>query len=134
MSRGAVLDTHVLIHWRSDPARLTQAQRECLEGLEGSGGRFTISAITLWEVAKLAQHQKISVTRPLDLFLGELEDHPRIEVVPLSGRILAESVQLGNGFHKDPADQIIAATARCLGYPLVTQDQRIRDWGGVSVV
>lgn len=130
----AILDTHILLFWRGDPGRLSGAQRELLESIENSGGRFVISAITLWELAKLVEHEKISITRPLDLFLGEIEDHPRIEVTPLTGRILAESTQLGNGFHKDPADQMIAATARCLGFPLVTQDQRIRDWGGVAVV
>ncbi len=130
----AILDTHILLFWRSDPGRLTGAQRELLESIENSGGRFVISAITLWELAKLVEHDKITITRPLDLFLGEIEDHPRIEVTPLTGRILAESIQLGNGFHKDPADQMIAATARCLGFPLVTQDERIRDWGGVAVV
>ena len=130
----AILDTHILLFWRSDPGRLTGAQRELLESIENSGGRFVISAITLWELAKLVEHDKITITRPLDLFLGEIEDHPRIEVTPLTGRILAESIQLSNGFHKDPADQMIAATARCLGFPLVTQDQRVRDWGGVAVV
>jgi len=130
----AVLDTHILVFWRSDPGRLTPAQREHLEAIEGSGGRFTISAITLWELAKLVEHQRLVITRPLDLFLAEIEEHPRIDITPLTGRIMAESVQLGGSFHKDPADQMIAATARCLGYPLVTQDQRIRDWGGVAVV
>ena len=134
MNNGVVLDTHVLVFWRSDPGRLSEAQRACLETVETTGGRFTISAITIWELAKLVQHQKLTITRPLDLFLGEIEDHPRIDITPLSGRIVAESVQLGEGFHKDPADQMIAATARCLGYPLVTQDRRIRDWGGVAVV
>ena len=130
----AILDTHILLFWRSDPGRLTRVQRELLESIEKSGGRFVISAITLWELAKLVEYEKITITRPLDIFLGEIKDHPRIEVTPLTGRILAESIQLGNGFHKDPADQMIAATARCLGFPLVTQDQRICDWGGVAVV
>ena len=132
--KAAILDTHILLFWRSDPRRLTGAQRELLEQIENSGGRFVISAITLWELAKLVEHEKITIMRPLDLFLAEIEDHPRVEVAPLTGRILAESIQLGNGFHKDPADQMIAATARCLGFPLITQDQRIRDWGGVAVV
>lgn len=130
----AVLDTHILIWWRADPTQLSPAQRQFLESIETSGGRFTISAITLWEIAKLVEHRQLAIHRPLDLFLNEIEEHPRIDVVALNGRILAESVQLGNNFHKDPADQMITATARCLGYPLVTQDGRIRAWGGVSVV
>ena len=101
----AVLDTHILIWWRADPDRLTAAQRQHLESIETSGGRFTISAITLWEIAKLVEHKQLMIHRPLDLFLNEIEEHPRIDVIALNGRIVAESVQLGNHFHKDPADQ-----------------------------
>lgn len=132
--RNAVLDTHVLVYWRSEPGRLTAAQREHLDAIESSGGQFTISAITLWELARMVELGKLAVTRPLDLFLTEIQEHPRIEVMPITGRIVAESVKLGPGFHSDPADQMIAATARCLGYPLVTLDGRIREWGGVAVV
>ena len=34
--KKAVLDTHVLVFWRSDPSRLTAAQREHLEVMENS--------------------------------------------------------------------------------------------------
>ena len=76
----AVLDTHALVFWRSDPSRLTPMQREHLEGIEGSGGQFAISAITLWELAKLVEHGKITTARPLGPFLGEIENHPRLAV------------------------------------------------------
>ena len=31
--RTAILDTHILVFWRSDPSRLTPAQREHLEAV-----------------------------------------------------------------------------------------------------
>lgn len=46
----------------------------------------------------------------------------------------AESVRLGPEFPRDPADQIIAATARCHGLSLVTADEAIRKWGRAVVV
>ena len=53
---------------------------------------------------------------------------------PLSCPIAAESVRLGDDFHRDPADQIIVATARCHDLTLITADERIRCWGKVRVV
>jgi PIN domain nuclease of toxin-antitoxin system len=42
----------------------------------------------------------------------------------LSPEIAVESNIL-RGFHSDPADQIIAATSRILGLPLVTSDNQM---------
>ncbi|WP_244447887.1 PIN domain-containing protein [Neorhizobium vignae] len=46
--------------------------------------------------------------------------------MPLEPAIAVESVRLPGGFHNDPADRIIAATARHLGVPLLTADEAIR--------
>jgi PIN domain nuclease of toxin-antitoxin system len=59
----------------------------------------------------------------------------RVDGVALAGHAdVAESAQLAAGFHKDPADQLIVATARCHGLRLLTADERIRKWGKVAVV
>lgn len=130
---SAVLDTHILVWWLQADKRLTRPQLRYLEKLEEEGGRFVISAITLWELAKLASAGRITTSQPLDIWLRELEGHPLIHVEPLSSRILAESVQLQD-FHKGPADQIIVATAICLGLPLITSDERIRKWCGAPII
>ena len=113
--------------------RLTRPQIRYLEKIEEEGGGVVISAITLWELAKLASAGRITTTQPLDIWLKEIEGHPLIQVEPLTSRILAESVRLQD-FHKNPADQIIAATAICLGLPLITSDERIRKWRGVPII
>ena len=51
----------------------------------------------------------------------------------VSARIALESVRLGDGFHQDPAGQIIVATARCHGLRLLTADDRIIKWGKVRL-
>jgi PIN domain nuclease of toxin-antitoxin system len=43
------------------------------------------------------------------------------------------STQL-EGFHRDPADQLIVATSRVLGMPVVTADQRIIRFGEVEPI
>jgi PIN domain nuclease of toxin-antitoxin system len=57
-----------------------------------------------------------------------------IATLPLTTKIAAESVRLGEDFPNDPADQIIVATARCHNLTLITADERIRKWGKVRVV
>jgi PIN domain nuclease of toxin-antitoxin system len=77
---------------------------------------------------------RIAITKSLDQLLGEIESHPLLTILPLTTKIAAESVRLGDDFHRDPADQIIVATARCHGLTLITSDARIRKWGKVNLV
>jgi len=131
---GVLLDTHILLWWRSDSQKLTRRHAELLADLERRGDPAAISAITLWELAKMVELGRLDIGQSLDLWLEEIESHPLLSVLPITARIAAESVQLGAGFHKDPADQIIVATARCLNLRLLTVDERIRKWGKVLLV
>lgn len=111
--------------------QLPKSDEQWLADIEARGEPAGISAITLWELAKMVARGRLEIERPLDVWLEELENHPLICVYPVSARIAAESVRLGQDFHKDPADQIIVATALCHGLRLITADQRIRRWGKV---
>jgi PIN domain nuclease of toxin-antitoxin system len=56
-----------------------------------------------------------------------------IKVADLSPEITAESTVM-RGFHSDPADQIIVATSRILGQPLVTSDKKILEFPEVETI
>ena len=129
-----LLDTHILVRWRIEPERLSRPQSRALQEQERRGSPLAISAITLWELAKLAEHGKLEVDSALDEWLSQVENDPLIEVLPITARIAAQSVQLGAGFPRDPADQIIVATALCHGLRLLTADERIHRWGRVLLV
>lgn len=131
---SVLLDTHILIWWRLNHRRLSAARNRILQGLEKRGEPAAVSAITLWELAKMAELGRLEVDAPLEEWLGSVENDPMISVLPLTARIAAESVRLGAGFLKDPADQLIVATARCHGLRLMTADERIRRWGKVPLV
>ena len=129
-----LLDTHILIWWQLDSGRLGRSRVRRLRDLESRQKPVAISAITLWEIAMLAARGRIKTAEPADVWLEEIEGHPLIEVLPLTSRIAAESVRLGPDFHNDPADQIIVATARIHGLPLMSADERIRKWGKVQIL
>lgn len=91
----------------------------------------SISAITLWEVAKLHELRRIELDRPLEDWLRDAA--ARINVIPIDAAIAADSAGLAaQGFHQDPADQLIVATARCHGLDLVHTDTRIRRFPHVA--
>jgi PIN domain nuclease of toxin-antitoxin system len=117
-----------------DDGPLSPEQVRALESAESTGQRLGISAISLWEISKLHEKGRIRLHISVDDFLTGLETHPGLEVLPLSSRIALESTRLGPRFHQDPADQLIAATARVHGMRLATVDRRIRDSGAVSTV
>ena len=71
---------------------------------------------------------------PMDDWLHEIASNPLLSIFPITPNIAAESVRLGDEFHRDPADQIIVATARCHDLTLITADERIRRWAKVRVL
>ncbi len=131
---GVLLDTHILVWWRTNPRSLSRDQVRCIEQCELRGEPLRLSAISLWEMAKLAERGWVEPEGPIETWLQEIEEHPLLQVLPIDARIAAESVQLGAGFPHDPADQIIVATARCHGLRLLTADERIQRWGRHPIV
>jgi PIN domain nuclease of toxin-antitoxin system len=86
---------------------------------------FHISAISVWEVAKKVSLGKLVLSIPVREWLAKATRKPFIEIIPLSVDIALESTILPGVFHKDPADQIIVASARQCHMTLLTADQRI---------
>lgn len=127
-----VLDTHAWIWWTQDEARLSAAQREAIARAEASG--LGVSAISCWEVAKLVERGRLGLPLPLADWLDRALAYPGVQLIELSPAIIAGSVALPGTFHKDPADQLIVATARHLGVPLVTRDEKILAYPHVETV
>ncbi|MCY3821094.1 MAG: type II toxin-antitoxin system VapC family toxin [Gammaproteobacteria bacterium] len=107
------LDTHVLIHALSGDLR--PREKKLLERNE-----WSISAIVLWELAKLVQLYRIS----MDLNDREVvRTLSGIHLWPIDLSISLTSTQLD--FSGDPADELIAATSVVHQVPLLTRDRAI---------
>lgn len=119
-----VLDTHVWIWWVHDDPQLPSDYRQVVQDHEATG--LGISAISCWEVAKLVEYGRLTLSDPVEKWMEEALSYPGIQHLPLTPEIAIESTQLPQPFHKDPADQIIVATARIYDCPLVTVDTKIR--------
>ena len=118
-----VLDTHAWIWWTIDPGQLSENQRQAVANSEDD--LIGVSAISCWEVAKLCEYGRLELSVDLSEWFATALGYPGISVVNLTPEIAIESTHLPGVFHRDPADQIIVATARTLNCPLVTSDSKI---------
>ena len=93
--------------------------------LEPENYPFYISAVSVWEVAKKVSIDKLTLSIPVRDWLVQATRKPFIEIIPLSVEIALESTILPGLFHKDPADQIIVASARQSNMTLLATDKLI---------
>lgn len=108
------LDTHILLH--AVTGELRPAERKLL-----TAQRWSVSAIVLWEIAKLAQLDRIT----MDLQDPEIvRVLAKVHVWPLTHEIAHASTRLD--VRGDPADELIAATSVVHAIPLVTRDAVLR--------
>ncbi len=129
-----LVDTHIAVWWLQDDKQLSRGHRRVLTRTQNSGESVGLSTMSLWEIAKLVERGRLRMDRAVDECLADLEQSYFFTVLPITARIAAESTRLGASFPRDPADQIIAATARCHGLTLLTADTRICNSGVVSVI
>jgi PIN domain nuclease of toxin-antitoxin system len=108
------LDTHILLN--ALDGGLTTSEQRML-----SGDAWGVSAIVIWEIAKLRQLGRIAV----DLHDREFSRiFARVHVWPLDLAVCMASTELD--FTSDPADELIAATSIVHRVRLVTRDKKIR--------
>lgn len=127
-----VLDTHVWIWWVDGDRRLTQGQRDVIAAEEAN--LIGVSAISCWEVAKLVELGRVALSCSLEEWLDQALSYPGVQLIALTPEIAIESTRLPGEFHRDPADQIIVATARVYGCSLVTSDEKILKYPHVTTI
>lgn len=126
-----VLDTHIWVWWVHNDPQLPQVYRVYIQEKEAEG--LGVSAISCWEVAKLVEYGRLSLPVGLDQWFAQAMAYPGVQLIPLTPQIAVASTQLPPPFHKDPADQIIVATARVYNCPVVSLDGKIQKYPHVQV-
>lgn len=108
------LDTHIVLHALQDQLKPEEKALVLEQPL-------CISAIVLWEIAKLAQLKRIDIDLSNATLLELLS---RMRTLPISIEVCRTIAELD--FQSDPADEIIAATSIVHDIPLLTRDEKIR--------
>jgi PIN domain nuclease of toxin-antitoxin system len=127
-----LLDTHIWVWWAGRTARLTEQITELLLANEQEG--LGVSVISCWEIAKLVEVGRLELSIPVNEWIEYALALPGIQLLALTPEIAIASTQLPGDFHRDPADQIIVATARTYAISLLTVDARIRAYEHVQIL
>ena len=115
-----LLDTHVLLWWHDQPARLTEIAYGAINDL---GNDVFLSVVNGWEIQIKAQLGKLTLSKPLRVILHEEQVTNGFRLLPVT----LEHVYALDRFplhHRDPFDRLLIAQAHQEGLTLVTHDPK----------
>src|SRR5258708_540223 len=120
MARPILLDTCALL-WISNKEPVQENARAAFIQAGGDPGGVGVSPISAWELGQLVARGRLMLSlEPLRWFEDAVA--AGLTLAPLSASILVASSFLPHARLRDPADRILAATARALDLRLMTRD------------
>lgn len=130
MSQPILLDTCALI-WLVDEGQLHPQAEAALLDAELLAGGILVSPISAWEIGQLTARGRLRLALdPKDWFSRALG--AGLTLAPMPPEVLIASSFLPEGRLRDPADRILAATARAYRYRLMTRDGPLLDFGAAG--
>jgi PIN domain nuclease of toxin-antitoxin system len=123
-----LLDTCAVI-WLSEGEKLADAAIELLKAADDVGQFTYISPISAWELGLLASRGRIQLLITPQRWFARLFESRGVRLAEMSPDVLIASSFLPGKPPRDPADRIIAATARDLGATLITRDRALLGYG-----
>lgn len=126
-----VVDTNAFLWWsRRQFGSLTTPALKALRAADEVG----VPVMVCWEIAMLADRGRLQAPTDLLTWLEDVLAAPRFRVLPVTVRTAVDANSLTALGTRDPVDRIIVATAREVGWPLVTSDRRMRRFSGVETI
>jgi PIN domain nuclease of toxin-antitoxin system len=120
-----LLDTHVLLWLAADPKRLSRRATAAIRrGLRAGG--IAIASISLWEIAMMFSQGRLRSRGTIEAAIESIVKETGVTLRENTPAIAALATQFSSDFPADPADRLIAATARDGGLALVTRDERLQ--------
>jgi PIN domain nuclease of toxin-antitoxin system len=127
MRRPFLLDTCAAIWIVAD--EISDATAQALSEACDVGLPTYVSPITAWEIGNLVRKGRFKSQYTPQAWFERLMKTPDTVLAELTPKVLLESSFLPGKLHKDPADRIIAATAREYGFTVMTRDRPLLDYG-----
>lgn len=128
-----LLDTHAWLWLCLEPRRLSAGAAAAIRRAIADGG-LAIASITLWEVAMLLAGGRVVPQGTPETWLTSLIDRSGVTIKVITPAVASVAAHLPDDFPGDPADRLIAATARVEGLPLVSRDARVRASPAVETI
>lgn len=123
---AVVADTHTIIWYLQNSEKLSPDATLSLDGAINNGYAIYISAISIIEITYLVEKSKIPEIALEQLLQALTAPNVGLVVAPMDLLVAKSLAKIPRLTVSEMGDRIIAATALCLGLPLVTKDYKIR--------
>ena len=122
---SVLLDTATLLYWHQHFDKLTASAKDAIDqaSVELSG---MISTVSIYELGIKAKKGKLTLFLSIQELTQRLQVS-QISLLPPTGEVMLKAVEL-DWEHRDPFDRIIVATPLTLNVPIITPDNKIRDF------
>jgi PIN domain nuclease of toxin-antitoxin system len=124
-----LLDTCTLLWLGSDQSQLSAPAKELIADNAGS---IFISSISAFEIALKHRKHKLRLPTAPRAWVLEALSSQGIEEIPVDVLTSIVANELPP-LHDDPFDRVIIATAQINGYEIITPDELIHRYPGVTV-
>lgn len=122
-----LLDTCAAI-WISSNQPMARATEDALAGARARVEKIFVSPITAWELGLLVSRGRLNLQMTPERWFERLMQAPGLHLSDMAPSVLIAASFLPGNPPRDPADRVLAATAREHGYQLVTRDRRLLDY------
>ncbi len=120
-----LLDTHALLWWRLEPARLSPLARATIQ--DGSNQLYW-SAASTWECSVKASMGRLILPDPPAVFFPRVIEEEGLVALPVNHAHAAAVADLPL-HHRDPFDRLLIAQAKLEGLALLSCDAIVRLYG-----
>jgi len=122
-----LLDTCAAI-WLMSRAPLSSASRTAIRAAQTAHLGVYLSSFTAWEIGTLVAKGRLHLTLTPEVWFESVLALPGVRLAALTPQVLLASTALPGNPPGDPAERIIAATARLFGYRVITRDSKLLNY------
>lgn len=120
----ALIDTHVFLWWNAGDERLSDRARAFVSD---AGNEIVVSAASAWEIALKAARGRLELPLPAEQYVPERMSQDGFVALDIQlGHVLSAAGLPPH--HADPFDRVLVAQALAEGIPIVTADERIKQY------
>ena len=130
-ARPVLLDTCAAI-WLMNGDPISSESRAAIREAQRQNLGVFVSPISAWEIATLAARNRLQLTLDPQAWFDALLRLPGIRLAPMPAGILIASAFLPGQPPRDPADRIIAATAREQGQTVITRNGELTTYSAAG--